>query len=135
MEAAKAKLGADEKNEDITLEPIGDTIKIDDFDKCDIRVAKVISCEKVPKSKKLLKFILNDGFGERQVVSGIAKFYTPEELVGKKILVIANLAPATLAGVESQGMIISAVAKGADGEEKLNLIMVDDNIPCGSKLC
>ncbi|MBP0954769.1 MAG: methionine--tRNA ligase [Oscillospiraceae bacterium] len=135
MEAAKAKLGADEKNEDITLEPIGDTIKIDDFDKCDIRVAKVISCEKVPKSKKLLKFILNDGFGERQVVSGIAKFYTPEELVGKKILVIANLAPATLAGVESQGMIISAVAKGADGEEKLNLIMVDDSIPCGSKLC
>ena len=135
MEAAKAKLEADEKNEDVTLEPIGDTIKIDDFDKCDIRVAKVISCEKVPKSKKLLKFILNDGFGERQVVSGIAKSYTPEELVGKKILVIANLAPATLAGVESQGMIISAVAKGTDGEEKLNLIMVDDSIPCGSKLC
>ena len=135
MEAAKAKLEADERNEDVTLEPIGDTIKIDDFDKCDIRVAKVISCEKVPKSKKLLKFILNDGFGERQVVSGIAKSYTPQELVGKKILVIANLAPATLAGVESQGMIISAVAKGTDGEEKLNLIMVDDSIPCGSKLC
>ena len=111
------------------LEPIGEEISIDDFAKSDIRVGKVLACEKVKKSKKLLKFTLDDGFGERTIVSGIAQYYQPEELVGKKVLFVANLKPVKLCGVESQGMILSA-EKG----ESLTLITVDDEIGNGSKI-
>lgn len=111
------------------LTPIADTIKIDDFGKIDLRVAEVKSCEKVPKAKKLLCLQLDDGFGIRQVVSGIAKWYAPEDLVGKKIIVVANLAPAKLCGVESNGMIVAA-----DVGEDARVIFVDKDIPNGSKL-
>lgn len=111
------------------LTPISETIKIDDFGKIDLRVAEVKSCEKVPKAKKLLCLQLDDGFGTRQVVSGIAKWYAPEDLIGKKIIVVANLAPAKLCGVESQGMIVAA-----DVGEDARVIFVDKDIPNGSKL-
>lgn len=125
-----AELTAEKEVEDkINLVPIGNTIGIDDFGKVDLRIAEIKSCEKVPKAKKLLKLTLDDGFGERQVVSGIAKWYTPDELIGKKIIVVANLAPATLCGVESQGMIVAA-----DVGEDAKVIFVDKSIPNGSKL-
>lgn len=111
------------------LTPISETINIEDFGKVDLRVAEVKSCEKVPKAKKLLCLQLDDGFGTRQVVSGIAKWYAPEDLVGKKIIVVANLAPAKLCGVESQGMIVAA-----DVGEDARVIFVDKDIPNGSKL-
>ena len=111
------------------LTPISDTINIEDFGKVDLRVAEIRSCEKVPKAKKLLCLQLDDGFGTRQVVSGIAKWYAPEDLVGKKIIVVANLAPAKLCGVESQGMIVAA-----DVGEDARVIFVDKDIPNGSKL-
>lgn len=111
------------------IEPIAPEISIDDFAKSDIRVGEVLACEKVKKSKKLLKFDLDDGLGGRTIVSGIAQYYKPEELVGKKVLFVANLKPVKLCGVESQGMILSA-EKG----ESLTLIMVDGAIENGSKI-
>lgn len=111
------------------LLPISETISIDDFCKVDLRVAEVKECEKVPKAKKLLKLQLDDGFGTRQVVSGIAKWYVPEDLIGKKVIVVANLSPAKLCGVESQGMIVAA-----DVGEDARVIFVDKDIPNGSKL-
>ncbi len=111
------------------LLPISETISIDDFCKVDLRVAEVKECEKVPKAKKLLKLKLDDGFGTRQVVSGIAKWYVPEDLIGKKVIVVANLSPAKLCGVESQGMIVAA-----DVGEDARVIFVDKDIPNGSKL-
>ncbi len=111
------------------LLPISETISIDDFCKVDLRVAEVKECEKVPKAKKLLKLKLDDGFGTRQVVSGIAKWYAPEDLIGKKVIVVANLSPAKLCGVESQGMIVAA-----DVGEDARVIFVDKDIPNGSKL-
>ena len=111
------------------LLPISETISIDDFCKVDLRVAEVKECEKVPKAKKLLKLRLDDGFGTRQVVSGIAKWYAPEDLIGKKVIVVANLSPAKLCGVESQGMIVAA-----DVGEDARVIFVDKDIPNGSKL-
>ena len=110
-------------------EPLAPTINIDDFFKSDMRVAKVLTAEKIKKSKKLLRLELDDGFGTRQVVSGIAQWYTPDDLIGKKIILVANLAPAKLCGVESQGMIVAA-SVGEDAK----VIFVDDSIPCGSKL-
>ena len=118
-----------EDSDKANLVPIADTIKIDDFGKVDLRVAEVKACEKVPKAKKLLCLQLDDGFGTRQVVSGIAKWYSPEDLIGKKIIVVANLAPATLCGVESNGMIVAA-----DVGEDARVIFVDKDIPNGSKL-
>ncbi|MDE6595373.1 MAG: methionine--tRNA ligase, partial [Oscillospiraceae bacterium] len=120
---------ASEDVDKANLTPISDTINIEDFGKIDLRVAEVKSCEKVPKAKKLLCLQLDDGFGNRQVVSGIAKWYAPEDLVGKKIIVVANLAPAKLCGVESQGMIVAA-----DVGEDARVIFVDKDIPNGSKL-
>ena len=111
------------------IEPIAEEISIDDFAKSDIRVGKVLACEKVKKSKKLLKFTLDDGMGERTIVSGIAQYYKPEELVGKSVLFVANLKPVKLCGVESQGMILSA-EKG----DSLTLITVDSAIDNGSKI-
>lgn len=120
----------DTADEDKTnLLPISETIGIDDFCKADLRVAEVRECEKVPKAKKLLKLQLDDGFGTRQVVSGIAKWYAPEDLIGKKVIVVANLSPAKLCGVESQGMIVAA-----DVGEDARVIFVDKDIPNGSKL-
>lgn len=121
-----------ENTEDVdkaNLKPILETINIEDFGKIDLRIAEIKFCEKVKKAKKLLRLVLDDGFGERQVVSGIAKWYTPEELIGKKIIIVANLAPATLCGVESQGMIVAA-----DVGEDAKVIFVDKDIPNGSKL-
>ncbi len=119
----------EEDTEKANLVPISETISIEDFCKVDMRVAEVKECEKVPKAKKLLKLQLDDGFGTRQVVSGIAKWYEPEDLIGKKVIVVANLSPAKLCGVESQGMIVAA-----DIGEDARVIFVDKDIPNGSKL-
>lgn len=95
----------------------------------DLRVAEVKECEKVPKAKKLLKLRLDDGMGGRQVVSGIAKWYQPEDLIGKKVIVVANLSPAKLCGVESEGMIVAA-----DVGEDARVIFIDKDVPNGAKL-
>ena len=108
-------------------------ISIDDFAKCDIRVGEVKACEKIKKSKKLLKFNIFDGSGERTIVSGIAKFYDPEDLVGKKILFVSNLKPVKLCGVESHGMILSAV-EGEGDDERLQVLMIE-GMPAGAKIC
>lgn len=113
------------------LPPIKPQVSIDDFAKLDLRVAQVIACEKVPKSDKLLKLQLDIGLETRQVVSGIAKHYSPEEMVGKKVIMIANLKPAKLMGIESQGMILAASDKG---DKKLVLATVDADIPVGSAI-
>ena len=130
MAEAKAKLSDEEKGdapaEKIELAP---EITIDDFAKVEIRVAKVTACEKVKKSDKLLCLQLDDGRGGRQVVSGIAQYYTPEDLIGKKIQLIANLKPVKLRGVESNGMICAA-----DTPDGVKVIFVDDSIPVGSKI-
>ena len=129
IEAQMKKTQAEQDKDGANLEPLSETIKIDDFFKSDLRVAEVKSCEKIPKAKKLLKLMLDDGFGERQVVSGIAKWYAPDDLIGKKVIVVANLAPAKLCGVESNGMIVAA-SVGEDAK----VIFVDKDIPNGSKL-
>ena len=123
--AAKAPKTEDKK-EEIVLEP---EIGIEDFGKVELRVAKILACEKVPKAKKLFKIQLDDGMGGRQIVSGIAQHYTPEELIGKKIIVVANLKPAKLCGVESEGMIVAA-----DVGEDARVIFIDKDVPNGSKL-
>ena len=122
----------EEMEEKLDLESIP-KIAIDDFAKCDIRVGDVKACEKVKKSKKLLKFTIFDGVGERTIVSGIAMHYQPEELVGKKILFVSNLKPVKLCGVESQGMILSAVQETPDGE-KLQVLTIE-GMPAGSQIC
>lgn len=109
---------------------LGEEITIDDFAKSDLRVALVKECEKVNKSKKLLCLQLDDGFGGRQVVSGIAQWYKPEDLIGKKVIIVANLKPVKLCGVESNGMICAADAP--DGSAKV--IFPDQDLPCGSKI-
>lgn len=129
IESQMKKTQAEQDKDGANLEPLSETIKIDDFFKSDLRVAEVKSCEKIPKAKKLLKLMLDDGFGERQVVSGIAKWYAPEDLIGKKVIVVANLVPAKLCGVESNGMIVAA-SVGEDAK----VIFVDKDIPNGSKL-
>ena len=111
--------------------PFAEQIGIDDFAKSDIRVCEVRACEKVKKSSKLLCFRLFDGIGERQVLSGIAKYYQPEELVGKKVFCVVNLKPVKLCGLESCGMICSA--EGPDGT--ITLLTADDSIAAGSRLC
>lgn len=94
--------------EPIVYEPLKEQIQFDAFDKVDIRVVKVLEAEKVAKSKKLLKLLVDLGFEKRTIVSGIAQHYEPEDLIGKNVLLLANLAPATLMGIESQGMILAA---------------------------
>ena len=110
--------------------PLADEIRIETFAETELRCAKVVECEKVKKSKKLLRLQLDDGFGGRQVVSGIAPWYKPEDLIGKKIILVANLKPAKLCGVESCGMICATDLP--DGTVKV--IFLDDDIPCGAKL-
>ena len=119
----------------VEIEPLfKDFVDFETFSKSDFRAVKVLACEAVPKSKKLLKFTLDDGTGEnRTILSGIHAFYEPEQLIGKTCVAITNLPPRAMMGLESCGMLLSAVHK-KDGEERLNLLMVDPHIPAGAKL-
>ena len=119
----------------VEIEPLfADQVDFETFSKSDFRAVKVKSCEAVKKSKKLLKFTLDDGTGnDRVILSGIHAFYEPEELVGKTLVAIVNLPPRPMMGIESCGMLLSAVHT-EEGEEKLHLIMVDNHIPAGAKL-
>ena len=119
----------------VEIEPLfQDFVDFETFSKSDFRAVKVLACEAVPKSKKLLKFTLDDGSGtERTILSGIHAYYEPEELVGKTCIAIVNLPPRPMMGIDSCGMLISAVHH-EEGEEKLHLLMVDPHIPAGAKL-
>ena len=130
--AAKAK----EKLPPIEIEPYAEeNVDFDTFCKSDLRAVKVKDCQPVKKSDKLLQFTLEDGTGkDRQILSGIAKYYKPEELIGKTLVAITNLPPRKMMGRESCGMLLSAVHT-EKGEEKLNLIQISDAIPAGAKLC
>lgn len=119
----------------VKIEPIfEEMVDFETFSKSDFRAVKIEACEAVPKSKKLLKFTLNDGSDrKRTILSGIHEYYEPEELVGKTAIAITNLPPRKMMGIDSEGMLISAVYE-YDGHEGLNLLMVDDQIPAGAKL-
>ena len=119
----------------VEVEPLfADDVDFETFCKSDFRAVKVKECVAVPKSKKLLQFTLDDGTGtERTILSGIHAYYEPEELIGKTLIAITNLPPRKMMGIESCGMIISAVHK-EEGEEKLHVLMVDNHIPAGAKL-
>ena len=119
----------------VEIEPLfADYVDFETFSKSDFRAVKVKECEAVKKSKKLLKFVLDDGTGtDRVILSGIHAYYEPEELVGKTLLAIANLPPRPMMGIDSCGMLISAVHH-EEGEEKLHLIMLDNHIPAGAKM-
>lgn len=119
----------------VEVEPLfEDMVDFDTFSKSDFRAVKVKECEAVPKSKKLLKFVLDDGSGtDRVILSGIHDYYEPEELVGKTLIAIVNLPPRKMMGIDSCGMIISATHL-VEGREGLNVLMVDDRIPAGAKL-
>ncbi len=135
LEAAEAAAKKAEQPDVEVEPPLTETVDFDTFCKSDFRVVKVKACEAVKKSDKLLRFTLDDGTGtDRQILSGVHKFYEPEELVGKTLAAIVNLPPRKMMGLESNGMLLSAVHT-EKGEEKLNLIMLDDQIPAGSKLC
>ena len=136
-EAAQAAPEVEEKIDfsNVQIEPLfQDQVDFDTFSKSDFRAVKVKECEAVKKSKKLLKFVLDDGTGtDRVILSGIHEYYEPEELVGKTLIAITNLPPRAMMGIDSCGMLISAVHHEND-EEKLHLLMVDDHIPAGAKL-
>jgi methionine--tRNA ligase beta chain len=119
----------------VQIEPLfQDDVDFETFSKSDFRAVKVLECEAVPKSKKLLKFTLDDGTAEkRTILSGIHTFYEPEELIGKTLIAITNLPPRAMMGIDSCGMLLSAIHKEND-EEKLHLLMVDPHIPAGAKL-
>ena len=121
-EAAAKAAEAPEKPEGCAL------IGIEDFMGVELRTAQVISCERVPKAKKLLCMQLDLGYEKRQVVSGIAKFYAPEDMIGKKVIIVANLKPATLCGIESQGMIL------ASGEEQVRVVFLAEDTPLGERV-
>ncbi len=120
--APKAEEPKVEKPEGLAL------IGIEDFMSVELRVAKILECESVPKAKKLLKLKVDLGYEQRQVVSGIAKFYKPEELIGKKVVLVCNLKPATLCGIESNGMIL------ASGEEQVRVVFLDEATPLGERI-
>ena len=132
--AAETKEVIDFSN--VQIEPLfADFVDFETFAKSDYRAVKVLACEAVPKSKKLLKFTLDDGTGvDRVILSGIHAYYEPEELVGKTCIAITNLPPRPMMGIDSCGMLISAVHH-ENGEERLHLLMVDPHIPAGAKLC
>ena len=119
----------------VEIEPLfADCVDFETFSKSDFRAVKVKECVAVPKSKKLLQFTLDDGTGtDRTILSGIHSFYEPEELVGKTLIAITNLLPRAMMGIESCGMLLSAVHT-EEGVEKLHLLMVDNHIPAGAKL-
>jgi methionyl-tRNA synthetase len=128
LQAAAAAAAQEPESEPVTFK---ENIDFDAFEKVDMTVVKVLECENVKKSKKLLRFTLDDGSGTpRQILSGIAAYYKPEELVGKTLVACTNLAPRKMMGLESCGMLLSA-----EKDEKLNLLMLDDAIPAGAKLC
>lgn len=136
MEALKAKAAAEkaasetENEAETDVEPLAPEISIDDFFKADLRAGKIVACEKVEKSKKLLRIRIDDGMGGRQVLSGIAKWYSPEDLIGKTVLFVANLKPAKLAGELSEGMICAADMP--DGSAKV--CFLDGSVPAGAKI-
>ena len=119
----------------VKIEPLFEEfVDFDVFSKSDFRAVKIEACEEVPKSKKLLKFTLNDGTAKkRTILSGIHEYYEPEDLVGKTAIAIVNLPSRKMMGIDSEGMLISAVHE-EDGHEALNILLVDDNIPAGAKL-
>ena len=119
----------------VKVEPLfEEDVDFDTFSKSDFRAVKVKECVAVPKSKKLLQFTLDDGTGtDRTILSGIHAYYEPEELVGKTLIAITNLPPRKMMGIESCGMLLSAIHE-EEGEEKLHLLMVDNHIPAGAKL-
>ena len=119
----------------VEVEPLfQEYVDFNTFSKCDFRAVKEKACEAVKKSKKLLKFTLDDGTGEdRTILSGIHAYYEPEELVGKTLIAITNLPPRAMMGLDSCGMLLSATYT-EEGEEKLHLMIVDDSIPAGAKL-
>ena len=119
----------------VKVEPLfEEEVDFDTFSKSDFRAVKVKECIAVPKSKKLLQFTLDDGTGtDRTILSGIHAYYEPEELVGKTLIAITNLPPRAMMGIDSCGMLLSAIHE-EEGEEKLHLLMVDDHIPAGAKL-
>ena len=138
--SGKKEEAAEEKPEvidfsKVVIEPLfEDAVDFDTFSKSDFRAVKVKACEAVKKSNKLLQFTLDDGTGtDRTILSGIHKFYEPEELVGKTLIAIVNLPPRAMMGIDSCGMLLSAVHE-EEGEEKLHLLMVDNHIPAGAKL-
>ena len=137
---AEVQVPAEAKEEvidfsNVQIEPLfSDFVDFETFSKSDFRAVKVLACEAVKKSKKLLKFTLDDGTGtERVILSGIHAYYEPEELVGKTCIAITNLPPRPMMGIDSCGMLISAIHE-ENGEEKLHLLMVDPHIPAGAKL-
>ena len=119
----------------VKVEPLfEEAVDFDTFSKSDFRAVKVKECVAVPKSKKLLQFTLDDGTGtDRTILSGIHAYYEPEELIGKTLIAITNLPPRAMMGIDSCGMLLSAIHE-EEGEEKLHLLMVDDHIPAGAKL-
>ena len=129
------KLHAEKKQPEVKCPPVLPDVTIDEFAKCDMRVCKVLACEAVKKSDKLLKFTLDDGSGTpRQILSGIHKFYEPETLVGKTVVAILNLPPRKMMGQMSNGMLLSAVRE-VEGKEELHLVILGDSVPAGSQLC
>ena len=109
-------------------------VDFETFSKSDFRVVKVKNCEEVPKSKKFLKFTLDDGSGkDRTILSGIKEYYNAEDLIGRNLVAIVNLPPRKMMGIESEGMIISAIHE-EEGEERLNLLILSNRIPAGAKL-
>lgn len=122
-------------SEDIKIEPISqEFVDFETFSKSDFRVVKIKDCVAVPKSTKLLQFTLDDGTeNERTILSGIHAYYEPEDLIGKKVIAILNLPPRKMMGIDSCGMLLSAVYNEGE-EEKLHLMIVDENIPAGAKL-
>lgn len=138
-ESDKQAVATIDEDEDIdfskvVVEPIYEDVDFETFSKSDFRAVKVINCEEVPKSKKLLKFTLDDGTGEeRTILSGIKMYYDAEDLIGKTLLAIVNLPPRKMMGIDSEGMIISAVHE-EEGEERLNLVILSNRIPAGAKM-
>lgn len=122
-------------SEDIKIEPISEEfVDFETFSKSDFRVVKIKDCVAVPKSRKLLQFTLDDGTeNERTILSGIHAYYEPEDLIGKNVIAILNLPPRKMMGIDSCGMLLSAVYNVGE-EEKLHLMIVDENIPAGAKL-
>ena len=127
VEALKGKSEASVKYPEVEKKQ---EITIEDFDKIQLRVGEVLKCEPVPKAKKLLVSQIRVGNEIRQIVSGISKYYKPEEMVGKKVAVVTNLKPVKLCGILSEGMILAAM----DNEDNLSVLTVDKDIICGSEI-
>ena len=130
-EAEKAEGQTGEMSEIVRPEGLAQ-IGIDDFMKVELRTAQIVACEKVPKAKKLLKLQLELGYEQRQIVSGIAQYYEPEALVGKKVVVVANLKPAKLCGIESNGMLLASSSETGDG--RVRVVFLSEDTPLGERV-